>query len=68
MDTDVALARQVGAIVEATGSGSDHVIDAHGVAVCIPAGGGLVVTSDPGDITELAAAVPAARIRTTSPM
>ncbi len=67
VDTDFALARQVGAILEATGHGSDRVVDAHVVAVCVPAGGGLVVTSDPGDITELASAVPAARVRTTSP-
>ncbi|MGH9153919.1 MAG: PIN domain-containing protein [Acidimicrobiales bacterium] len=65
VDTDFALARQVGAILEASGAGRDRVVDAHVVAVCVPAGGGLVVTSDPDDIAGLAAAVPAARIRTT---
>lgn len=65
VDTDFALARQVGAILQA--AGSDRVVDAHVVAVCVPAGGGLVVTSDPDDIAGLAAAVPAARIRTTRP-
>lgn len=64
VDTDFALARQVGAILEASSAGSDRVVDAHVVAVCVPAGGGLVVTSDPDDIAGLAAAVPAARIRT----
>jgi predicted nucleic acid-binding protein len=64
IDTDFDLARQVGAILEATGSGSERVVEAHVVAVCVPVGGGLIVTSDPRDIAELAAAVPAARIRT----
>lgn len=63
VDTDFALARQVGAILEATGSSSARVVDAHVVAVCVAPGGGLVVTSDAADIAELAAAVPAARIR-----
>ncbi|MEX2548576.1 MAG: hypothetical protein WD830_12440 [Chloroflexota bacterium] len=52
-------------ILEATGSGSERIVDAHVVAVCVPAGGGLVVTSDASDIAALAAAVPAARIHTT---
>jgi predicted nucleic acid-binding protein len=65
VDTDFALARQVGAILAATRRGSDRIVDAHVVAVCIPPGGGLVVTSDPDDIVALAAAVPAVRIRVT---
>lgn len=65
VDTDFALARQVGAILGATDSGSDRIVDAHTIAVCVPYGGGLVVTSDPRDIAALAEAVPAARIRTT---
>jgi predicted nucleic acid-binding protein len=67
VDTDFPLARQVGAILHATASGSDRVVDAHVVAVCVPSGGGLVVTTDPDDITALAGAVPAARIRVTRP-
>ncbi|MGI8685193.1 MAG: PIN domain-containing protein [Acidimicrobiales bacterium] len=67
IDTDFFLARQVGAILEATGSGSGRIVDAHVVAVCVPTGAGLVVTSDPDDIAELASAVPATRIRTTQP-
>jgi predicted nucleic acid-binding protein len=67
IDTDFGLARQVGTILEASGLGSEHVVDAHVVAVCVPAGGGLVVTADPDDISLLAAAVPAARIRTARP-
>ena len=67
VDTDFAVARQVGAILAATRHGSDRIVDAHVVAVCIPPGGGLVVTSDPDDIAALAAAVPAVRIRVTPP-
>lgn len=67
VDTDFPLARQVGAILDATDQGSEHLVDAHVVAVCVPTGGGLVVTSDPDDIAALAAAVPAARIRTRAP-
>lgn len=67
VDTDFNLARQVGAILDATRSGTDRLVDAHVVAVCLPTGGGLVVTSDPDDIAALATAVPAARIRVTRP-
>ena len=67
VDTDFHLARQVGAILEASRSGSDRIVDAHVVAVCLPTGGGLVVTSDPDDIGALAGAVPAARIRVVRP-
>jgi len=67
VDTDFTLARQVGAILAATRSASDRIVDAHVVAVCIPPGGGLVVTSDPDDIVALAAAAPAARIRVVHP-
>jgi predicted nucleic acid-binding protein len=66
VDTDFALARQVGALLHSTGTGSDRLVDAHVVAVCLPTGGGLVVTSDAADIEALAAAAPAARIRTIS--
>jgi len=67
IDTDFSLARQVGAILHASRSGSDRIVDAHVVAVCVPSGGGLVVTTDPDDITALATAVPAARIRVIRP-
>ena len=58
------LARQVGAILEAVRARSDQIVETRVVAVCVPYGAGLVVTSDPDDISKLAAAVPAARIRT----
>ncbi|MFN0030254.1 MAG: VapC toxin family PIN domain ribonuclease [Acidimicrobiales bacterium] len=63
IDTDLDLARRVGAILHGSDSGSERVVDAHVVAVCVPYGGGLVLTSDPEDIMALAGAVPAARIR-----
>jgi predicted nucleic acid-binding protein len=68
IDTDFNLARQVGAILEAAQSGTERIVDAHVVAVCLPTGGGLVVTSDPDAISALAATVPAARIRVTRPV
>ena len=66
VDTDFGVARQVGAILHASGSGSDRIVDAHVVAACVPPGGGLVVTSEPDDVLELAAVVPGARIRVVS--
>lgn len=62
VDTDFGLARQVGAVLY--GAGSADLADAHVVAVCARRGGGLVITSDPGGIARLAAAVPAARVVT----
>jgi post-segregation antitoxin (ccd killing protein) len=83
VDTDFALARQVGAVLHggwraggARGAGgvgehgaeaaSADFADAHVVAVCARRGGGLVITSDAGDIARLAAAVPSARILTST--
>lgn len=63
VDTDFDVARQVGAILHASSGGSERVVDAHVVAVCVASGGGLVATSDPDDILELAGAVPAVRVR-----
>ncbi len=67
IDTDFRLARQVGAILDAAGAATPRVVDAHVVAVCVPYGGGLVVTSDEDDILGLAAAVPSARIQAVRP-
>jgi predicted nucleic acid-binding protein len=64
VDTNFALARQVGAVLHGAGAGSADLADAHVVAVCARHGGGLVITSDPDDIARLAAAVPAARVVT----
>lgn len=60
--TDFTPARQVGAILHASGAGTADIVDAHVVAVAARYGGGLVVTSDAGDSARLAAAVPAVRI------
>lgn len=62
VDTDFTLARQVGAVPHRAGAAD--LADAHVVAVCARHGGGLVITSDSGDITRLAAAVPSVRIVT----
>ena len=67
VDTTFDLARHVGAILEAAKAGSERIVDAHVVGVCVAFGGGLVVTSDPGDIMDLANGVPATRIRTSAP-
>jgi predicted nucleic acid-binding protein len=64
VDTDFALARQVGAVLHGARTGSAGIVDAHVVAVCARVGGGLVITSDPDDIARLAAAAPSARIVT----
>lgn len=64
VETDFDLARQVGAILHATGSGTEDLVDAHVVAVCVPYGAGLVVTSDPDDIARLATALPGTRVVT----
>ncbi len=54
-DTDRALARLVGALLAEAGSGSEHLADAHAVAVAVEVGGGVVLTSDPDDLGRLAA-------------
>lgn len=65
--TDQRLAKQVGAILNATQSGSEMLADAHVVAVAAGSGSSLVITSDPDDITRLAVAVPGVRIVTRAP-
>lgn len=62
--TDFTRARQVGAVLYGARAGSGDLVDAHMVAVCADRGGGLVVTSDEGDIQRLAAATSSARIVT----
>ena len=67
VDTDFELARQVGMVLNAAKAGTEDIVDAHVVSVCIDFGGGVVVTSDPDDIHRLAAAVPSIRIVTRPP-
>lgn len=65
--TDEQLAKLVGAILNDTKRGSEHIADAHVVAVCAGAEHAVVVTDDPADITALAVAVPGVRIVTRKP-
>ncbi len=54
-DTDRRLARFVGAVLQASGAGSEDIVDAHVVAVVAEAGGGLLLTGDLSDLSRLAA-------------
>ncbi len=65
--TDERLAKLVGAVLDATGSGSERLADAHVVAVCAGADVAVVVTADPADITGLASAVPGTRVVVRDP-
>jgi predicted nucleic acid-binding protein len=65
--TDERFARLVGAILHNTGAGSEHMADAHVVAACTTVDTAIVLTTDPGDIATLAAAVPGTRIVTRNP-
>lgn len=54
--TDRPFARLVGGVLAAAAAGSEHLADAHAVAAAVELGGGLVLTTDPGDLGRLAAA------------
>jgi predicted nucleic acid-binding protein len=54
-DTDRALAKIVGGVLAAAQAGSQHLADAHVIAVAVELGGGLALTSDPDDLSRLAA-------------
>lgn len=54
--TDRPFARLVGGVLAAANAGSEHLADAHAVAAAVELGGGLVLTTDPGDLGRLAAA------------
>ncbi len=60
--TDFPLARRVGAILHGSEADTGDLVDAHLVAACADAGGGLVISSDPDDIQRLSQAVPGVRI------
>jgi len=53
-DTDRQLARLVGSLLAEAGAGSALIADAHVVAVAVEAGGGVVLTGDPRDLSRLA--------------
>jgi predicted nucleic acid-binding protein len=57
-DTDRAFARVVGGVLAGAGAGSALLADAHVVAAAVEAGGGVVLTGDPDDMTRLAAPYP----------
>jgi predicted nucleic acid-binding protein len=57
-DTDRRLARVVGGVLAGAGAGSDHLADAHVVAVAVEIGGGLVLTVDESELRRLAAPYP----------
>lgn len=57
--TDRSLARRIGHLLAAVARGSEHHVDAAVVAVCAAAGGGVVLTGDPGDLSELSGGSPA---------
>jgi len=65
--TEERLAKLVGAILHQADRGSDRIADAHVIAVCAPADAALILTEDPDDIAELAAALPGCRIVTRRP-
>lgn len=53
-DTNRTFARYVGGILAGAGVGSEHLVDAHVVAVAVEAGGGVVLTGDEEDLQRLA--------------
>ncbi|MEM9893450.1 MAG: VapC toxin family PIN domain ribonuclease [Actinomycetota bacterium] len=57
-DTDRSFARLVGGVLVAAGAGSDLLADAHAVAAVVETGGGVVLTSDAGDLERLATPYP----------
>jgi len=54
-DTDRPLAKIVGGVLAAARAGSEHLADAHVVAVAVELGGGLALTTDVDDLSRLAA-------------
>jgi len=54
-DTDRSLARIVGGVLAAAQAGSEHLADAHVIAVAVELGGGLALTADAEDLNRLAA-------------
>jgi predicted nucleic acid-binding protein len=62
VDTNFSLARLVGTVLDASRAGSEDLVDAHLVAVCVARGGGLIVTSDPLDLQRLSAPFVGVRI------
>jgi hypothetical protein len=62
VDTDQAMARDIGHLLARAGRGSADHVDASVVAVAVQAGGGLIMTGDVGDIAALAQGVRGVRV------
>jgi PIN domain len=62
--TDRSLAREIGHLLARAGRGSADHVDASVVAVAIQAGGAVVATGDPDDMSALAAGLLDVRIET----
>jgi predicted nucleic acid-binding protein len=60
--TGIRIARIAGHLLARVGSGRELAIDALVVATAIRLGGGLILTHDPGDLSDLAAGHPNVRI------
>ncbi|MEZ5231193.1 MAG: PIN domain-containing protein [Acidimicrobiales bacterium] len=58
MPTDRPLARLVGGVLTAAGADRRNLVDAHVVALCVAAGGGIALTGDVDDLGRLAAPFP----------
>ena len=54
-DTDRGFASLVGGVLHGASAGSVDMVDAHCVATAVENGGGVVITSDIGDLERLAA-------------
>lgn len=57
--TDRPLARRIGHLLAAAARGSADHVDAAVIAVCAAAGGGVVLTADPKDLSVLSGGSPA---------
>jgi predicted nucleic acid-binding protein len=55
VDTDFEMARVVGTVLFSGSAGSEDLVDAHLVSICINRGGGVILTSDPSDLVRLSA-------------
>ena len=64
-DTDRSLASFVGGVLAAAGAGTEDIVDAHCVATVVEQGRGVVLTSDPTDLTRLAAPYPTVTVTST---
>lgn len=62
VDTDQALAREIGHVLARAGRGSADHVDASVVAVAVQAGGGLIMTGDVDDMSALAQGVRGIRV------